>query len=69
MARHREPLPLDERGRGPQQGEEYLRDPGAGMSDGWGVELGLTVWRNLIKTIGFDRQGWRWGGGSFGLLF
>lgn len=36
-----QPLPLDERDHGSEEGEELLRDAGDRVSDWWGVELGL----------------------------
>ena len=39
---HHQPLPVDERDHGPEEGEELLRDTGDRVSDWWGVELGLS---------------------------
>lgn len=36
-----QPVPMDERNHGPEEGEELLRDPCDRVSDWWGVELGL----------------------------
>jgi ribonucleoside-diphosphate reductase beta chain len=41
VPRREEPVPVDERDHGPEEGEELLRDPGDGVSDWGGVELGV----------------------------
>jgi hypothetical protein len=40
---------VDERSAGIKKGEEFLRDAGDGISDWWGVELGLIF---LVKESG-----------------
>ena len=42
LRRDRQPVPLDERGDGPEEGEELLRDPGDRVPVVQRVELGLT---------------------------
>ena len=44
VPRRHQPLPLDGRDDRPEEGEELLRDARHGVSDGRGVELGLTGW-------------------------
>ena len=49
VPRRHQPVPLDGRDDRPEEGEELLRDARHGVSDGRGVELGLTGMRHGRK--------------------